>query len=172
MLKVRPGCLDDLFRIWYVSYGCHLFIWVWDSFCEAAMFCLPYHRSKTLWAMAIRCNFICCSSLFISMSLSVLVVCNAGWSPVSTPLLAQANCLTMTFSRIVSPVVFVCIHQITSRASDPRASTLTGRDMRENISCTTLERLAYIQCHSSSCCHHWVISGNQNVQQISIASEW
>jgi hypothetical protein len=44
--------------------------------------------------------------------------------------------------------------------------------MRENISCATLERLAYIQCLSSSCCHQWVISGNQNVQQISIASEW
>ena len=44
--------------------------------------------------------------------------------------------------------------------------------MIENILFATLQHSAYIECLSSCCFYHAVISGNQNVLLICIESEW
>jgi len=89
--------------------------WVQDSFCVACMFWLPCHISKMSWTLAILCNFLSSASFFISESFSVFLVSNSGPVSAKIPLLARTNCLTMTFSRTVSPVVFDCLQQITSQ---------------------------------------------------------
>jgi len=143
-----------------------------DSFCVARRFWLPCHISKKSWTLAIRCNFFSSAALFMSMSLSVLFESNTGSSPPSNLLLDRANCLTTTFSQRVSPVVFDCLHPITSRPREKLASTQTPWGMMENISRATLDRLAYFECVSLCCRHQSVISGNQYVLLISIGSEW
>ena len=83
--------------------------WVRDSFCIAHRLWLPCHITKKSWTLAIQCYFLSSAYLFISESFSVFVVSNTGLSPASIPLLARANCLTMTFLQRVSPVVFDCL---------------------------------------------------------------
>jgi len=147
-------------------------LWARHSFCVARRFWLPCHISKKSWTLATRCYFFCSASLFISMSLSVLVGSNPGSSPASNQLFAQTNCLTTTFSQRVSRVVFDCLQPITSRPRDKVASTPTPWGMIENISRATLARLEYYECVSSCCRHQSVISSNQDVLQISLGSEW
>ena len=99
--------------------------WGRDSFCVARRFWLPCHISKQSWTLAILCNFLSSASCFISESISVCVVSNAGSSPANNPLLAWENCLTTPFSRRVSPVGLDCLQPITSRPREELASTLT-----------------------------------------------
>jgi len=146
--------------------------WARDYFCVARRFWLPCHISKKSWTLAILCNFLSSASFFISESLSVLMVSNSGSVPAKIPLLARANCLTTTFSRRVSPVVFDWLQPITSRPMEKLASTPTPCGMIENMSRATLERSAYFQCVSCCCRHQSVMSGIQNVLLISIGSEW
>jgi len=145
--------------------------WLWDSFCVARRFWLPCHISKTLWTLAIQCNFLCCASLFISMRCSVLGVSNAGSSPVSHLLLAWANWVTTTLSRRVLPVVFDCLHLITSCPREKLASTPTPGGMIENMLRDRFERSAYFECVSSCWRHQLVISGNLNILLFYIGSE-
>ena len=142
------------------------------SFWVAGRFWLPCHISKKLWTLAILCNFLSSASFFISESSSVFVVSNSGSVPAKIPLLARANCLTRTFSRRVSPVVFDYLQPKTSWPREKLASTPTPCGMIENMSRGTLERSAYSECVTSCCCHQLVMSGNQNVLLISIGSEW
>ena len=146
--------------------------WAWDSVSVARRFWLPCHIVNKLWTLAIRCNFFSSASLFIFMSLSMLLGSNAGSSPASNPLLARANCLTKIFLERVSPVIFDCLHPITSHLSEKLASTAIPCSMIENMSHATLERSGYFECVSSCCRHQLVISGNQNVPLISIGLEW
>jgi hypothetical protein len=125
-----------------------------------------------LWTLAILSNFFSSASLIISMSLWVLLASNTESSPACNPILARANCRPVTCSRRVSPAGSDYLHRITSRERDKHASTLTLWGMIYNISCTILQRLAYIECISSGCRHQSVVSSNQNVQPISIGSEW
>jgi len=120
-----------------------------DSFWVAHMFWLLCHISKKLWTLAILCNFLSSASFFISVSFSVFIVSNSGSVPANILLLAPANCLTMTSSRRVSPVVFDCLQPITSRPRAKPASTPTPCGMIENMSRNTLERSAYKVCVSS-----------------------
>jgi len=83
--------------------------WAWDSSWVARKFWLPCHISKKLWTLAILCNFLSSASVFFSESFSVFVLSNDGSAPAKIPWLAQANFLTTTFSRRVSPVVFDCL---------------------------------------------------------------
>ena len=145
--------------------------WARDSFCVAHRLLLPCHISKKSGTFAIWCNFFCSSSLFISISSSALVEYNTGLSPASNLLLAQAKCVTTTFSRTVSPVVFHCLHPITCRPREKLASTQAPWGMIEIMSRATLERSAYFECVSSYCRHQSVIPGNQNILLISIGSE-
>jgi len=145
--------------------------WVRDSFWVACRFWLPSHIFKMLWTMAILCGFLSFASVFISKWFSVSVVFNYGWALAKILVLAWANCLTTTFSRMASPVVFDCLQPITSRPRERLASTPTLCGTIESISCATLEGLAYFECMSSCWRHQLVISGNQNVLLISIWSE-
>jgi len=146
--------------------------WALYSFCLACWFWLRCHIFKMSWTVAIRCNIFSSASLFISMSLSELVLSMTGSSPGSNPWLASANCLTTTVSRRVSLVVFDYLHLVISRRREKLASTLTPWDMIENISRATWEESTYCYCISSCCCHQLVISSNQNVLPITIGSEW
>jgi len=119
-----------------------------DSFWVACSFWLPCHISKQSWTLAILCNFLSSASFFISESFSVFVVSNSGSVPPKIPLLARANCLTRTFLRRVSPVVFDCLQPITSRPREKLASTPTPCGMVENMSRATLQRSAYFECFS------------------------
>jgi len=105
-----------------------------------------------LWTLAILANVGSAASLFIYESFSVIVVSNAGLLPANIPSLTQANCLTMTFSRRVSTVVFDCLQLMTSHAEKKLACTPTISGMKETMSQATLERSVYFEC-VSSCCH-------------------
>ena len=113
-------------------------IWAQDSFCIACRFWLPCHISKKSWTMAILCNVLSSTCFFNSKSFSVSVVSNAVQSPANIPLLAPANCVSMSFSWRVSPVVLDCLQPITSRPRENLAYTLTPCSMIENMSHATL----------------------------------
>jgi len=146
--------------------------WARDSFWVAHRFWLPCHISKKLWTLAILCNFLSSASFFISESFSVCGLSNSRSVPAKIPLLPQAICLTTTFLRRVSPVVFDCLHRITSRPTEKPASTPTPCGMTENMSRSTLERSAYFECVSFCWRYQSVMSSIQNVLLISIGSEW
>jgi len=146
--------------------------WARDSFWVARRFWLPCHISKKSWTLAILCNFLSSASFFISESFSVFMVSNSGSVPAKIPVLARANCLTTTFSRSVSRVVFDCLHPLTSRPKEKLASTPTPCGMIENMSRATLESSAYFDYVSSCWRHQSVVSGIQNVLLISIGSKW
>jgi len=146
--------------------------WFRNCFCVARRFWLPCHISKPSWTLAMQRNFFSATSLFICMSSSVLVVSNTRSSPPSNPLLAWANCLTMTFSWRASHLLFDCVNPITARPRERLASTPTPWGMIENISRATLDRSAFFEGVSSCYRHQSVISGNQNVLSIPIGSEW
>jgi len=118
------------------------------------------------------CNIHCTASFFIWELFSVFLVSTAGSPPDNIPSLASANCRTMTFLRMVSPVVFDCLQPITSRLRRKLASTPTPCGMIENMSCATLERSADFECVSSCSGHQLAISSIRNVWLISIWSEW
>jgi len=134
-------------------------IWARDSFSVACRVWLPCPMSNKSLTLAIPCNLFSSASLFISMSLSVLLGSNIGSSPASNLLLPRANCLTTTFLQRVSPLVFHCIHPITSRPREKLVSTPTPWGSIDNMSHATLARSAYFQCVSSCCRHQSVISG-------------
>jgi len=146
--------------------------WVQDYSCVAHRFCLPCHISRKPWTLAILCNFLSSASLYICKLCSILVVSNAGSLHANIPLLARAICLTPTLSWKLSPVLLDCLSLKRSCQREKPASTLTPPGMIENISCTTLDRLAYFECMSSCPCHQSVISGIQTVLLISMRSEW
>jgi len=146
--------------------------WTQDFFGVARRFWLPCHSSKMSWTLTILCNFLSSASFFISESFSVFVVSNNGSGPANIPLLARPNCLTTTFSRTVTPVVFHCLQRITSQPSDELASTPTLCGMIYNISRATFMISAYLECVSSCWGNQSAMSGNQNVLAISIGSEW
>ena len=98
-------------------------------------------------------------------------VTNAGSSAGNVPLLAQANCLTTTFYRRVSPEVFDCLQPITSRARETLATTPTPCGMIEIMSRARLERSVYFDCVSSCWCIQLEMSSIQNILLISIGSE-
>jgi len=89
--------------------------WARDSFWVAHRFLLPCHISKKSSTLAILCNVLSSASFFISESFSVFVVSNSGSVPAKILSLAQANCLPMAFSWMISPVVLDCLLPITSR---------------------------------------------------------
>jgi len=152
MWKEWPGCFDDIFRVRNLSYCGNLLGWVGDSIWVARRFWLPGHISKKSWTLAILCHYLSSMSVSISKSLSVFVVSNSGSVAGKLRLLAQVNCLTPTFWRRVSHVVFECLQPITSRPEKKLASTQTPCGMKENMSCATLEKSAYFQ-GISSCWH-------------------
>ena len=146
--------------------------WAQDSFWVACRFWLPCHICKKLWTLAILCNLLSSASFFISESFSVFVVSNSASGPAKILSLTQEECLTTTFSRRVSPVVFDCLQPITSWPGEKLVSTPPPCGMTENMSCATLERFAYFECISYCWPHQSVRSGYENVLLISIGSEW
>jgi len=146
--------------------------WARDCFWVARRFCLPCHISEKSRTLAILCNFHSAASFFISKTFSVFIVSNSGSVQSKIPWLAWANCLTMTFLRKVSTMVFDCLQPITSRPREKLASTPTPCGMIKNMSRTRTERLGYFECVSSCWCHQSVMSGNQYELLISIGSEW
>jgi hypothetical protein len=100
------------------------------------------------------------------------MVFNSGSVPTKILLLVWANCLTMTFSWRVMPVVFYWLPPITSGPREKLASTPTPRGVIGNISRATLERLAFFDCVSSWWCHQSVMFRIYNVLLISIGSNW
>jgi len=145
--------------------------WAWDSFWVACRCWLPSHIPNKSWTLAILCNFLSSTSLWISMLFSVSVVSNAGLLPAYIPLLPQANCFNTTFLRRVSHVVFDYLQPIMSCPREKLARALTPSGMIETISHATLERSVYFECISSCWCHQSVISSIQNVLRISMGSE-
>jgi len=89
--------------------------WTSDSFWVPHRFWLPCHISTKSWTLAILCNVLSSTSLFISESFSVFIVSNSGSAPAQIPLSARANYLTTPFSQTVSAVVFHFVQPITSR---------------------------------------------------------
>ena len=79
--------------------------WARDPFRVACRLSLLYHRSNKSRTLAILCNFLSSASFFIHELFSVFVVSNDGSLPATMPLLARANYVTMTISRMVVPVV-------------------------------------------------------------------
>jgi len=146
--------------------------WARDSFGVAHRFWLSCHISKKSWTLAILCSFLSSTSFSISKSLSVFALSNSGSVPAKISVLAQANCLTTTFSRRVSPLVFDCLQPITSRPRETLASTLTPCGMIENMSRATFEWSAYFECVPSCWCHQSTMSGIQNILLNSIGLEW
>ena len=143
--------ISSIFKIYPTAVIC--LFWARDSFWVERRFWLPCHISKMLWSLAILCNFLSSTSFFISESFPVFGVSDNGSAPGNIPVLARANCLTTTFSRRVSPVVFDRLQPITSRPREKQASTLTPCGMVENMSCATVEWSAYLEC-VSSCWRH------------------
>jgi hypothetical protein len=85
---------------------------------------------------------------------------------------ARANCLTMTFSQSVSPVVVDCINGITSCQREKLGSNPTACGRIDNMLRATFERLVYFECVSSCWCHQSVISGCENELLIPRVFEW
>jgi len=85
--------------------------WAQSCICVALTFWLPCHISKTLWTLVILCNMYSFASFFISESFSVFIVSNTGSLSARIPGLARGNCLTMTLSRRVSPVILTTFSQ-------------------------------------------------------------
>ena len=142
-----------------------------DFFWVEHMFWHPCHISNKLCTLAILGNLLSSASFCISESFSVFVVSNSGSVPAKIPVLARANCLTITFSPRVSPVVFECFQPITCRPREQLASTPTPCDMIEDMSRATLQRSEYFECVSSFYRHQSGMSGIQNVMLISTGSE-
>jgi hypothetical protein len=172
MLKERPGCFNNLFHVRNVSYGGYLLDWRWDFIFVARRFWLPCHISQQSWTLADIYNFLFSTAFNISKGFCEFLVFNAAWSHTTMLIQAPTHCLTMTFSRRVSPVVFVCLHPITCRPREILASTLTPYGMIEYMSPATLEWSAYFECVFSCWCHPWVISGIQNVLLFPNGLEW
>ena len=147
-------------------------IWAQNSFCVARRFWQPCHISKRSCTLAILCNFHSSASFFNLKSVSISVLSNAVQLPANILQLAPANCLTMTFSWSVLPVVLDCLLPTTSRPREKLASTMTECGLMETMSRATLKRSEYFECVSSCSCHQSVISGNQNVLLTSMGSEW
>jgi len=171
ILKVWPWCFDHLFRIWHVSYYCHLL-----GLRAIFLLCgvnigLPCHMSKILWTLAIRCNFLSSASLFTSKLFSVFVISNVVLSPSNSKLLTPAMCPTITILQRVWPVVEDCLQLITSHPREQLMSTSMLCGILENISFATIERLVEFDCVFSSWCHQSVISGIENVLLIFMRSE-
>jgi len=121
-------------------------IWVRDSFRVAHRFQLSCHISKKSWTLAILCSYLSTTYFFISEPFSVFIVSNSGSAPANIPLLTRENCLTTTFSRRFSPVVFDCFQQITSRP-------------REKLACTPTPcyyDVEYALCHTGEISVLWV----------------
>jgi len=116
-----------------------------DSFCIAHKFWLPCHISKKLWTLPTLRNILSSASFFISESFSEFVVTNSVLLPAKILLSARANCVTMTVSRRVSPVIFDCLQLITSCPRDKLDSTPTPCGMIENKSRATLDWSAYFE---------------------------
>jgi len=106
--KELPGCFDDLFSIWNVSYSWHLLVWTWNSFCVAYRLWLPCEISKQSWTMAILWNLLLSAFVVISMSIWVIMVSNAGLSHDKILALAHANSIAMKFLQKVSLVALDC----------------------------------------------------------------
>ena len=103
------------------------------------------------------------ASLFIYKLFLVSLVSNAGLLHTNILLLAHANCLTRIFLQRVLPVVINCLQLIMPPPREDLASTLKPCGALENILCTTLERLAKLECMSFHLCHQSVIFSRQNV---------
>jgi len=146
--------------------------WAQHSFCIARRFWLCCHSSKKSWTSAILCHCLTSVSFFNSKSFSVSAVSNAAKSPVNHPLLAQAKCLTATFSQSIAPVVLDCLQPIMSRPREKLASTPTQCGIMEDMSRATLDRSSYFEYVSSCLYHQSVISSDQNVLLISLGSKW
>jgi len=144
--------------------------WAQDSFCIARRFWLPYYISSKLWTLGILCNVLSSTYLFIFKSFSVFMESNTRSSPANIPLLARANCLTMTFSWRVPSVVLDCLYPMTSRPKEKLVSTITPCGMIENMSLATLESSAYVEWFPFCWSHQLVRSGIQNGLPISIWS--
>jgi len=146
--------------------------WARDSFCVAHRFWLPCHISKKLWTFTILYNFLSCSCLFISNSVSVFMLSNAGSLSANILSVAGSSCYTTTFSWIVLPVVFDCLQPIISPTREKLFSDPTPCGMTENMSHATLERLVDFECSSSCWCHQLAICSIFNELLISLGSEW
>jgi len=108
-------------------------IWVWDFFCVAHRFWLPYHISKESWTLAILYNFLSSVYFFNYNSFSVSGISNAAQSPANIALLAWANYLTMTFCQSTSPVVLDRLQPITSCWRENLASSPTPCGIIDNM---------------------------------------
>jgi len=172
MLEVWPGCFDDLFSIWNISYGCHLLL-LGARFLQCSIWVLAArpHCPKVVY-FDHSVQFLSSTTRFSSKSFSVLVVCNAGSWTTNIPLLARANYLTMTFPRSASPVVFHCLQPLMPHTREKLACTLTPCGMIENISRAPVERSAFFARILFCWCYWSVISGTKNLVLISIGLGW
>jgi len=129
-----------------VMYGMAVIclFWAQDSFCVEFRFWLPCHISKMSLTLAVLCNYFSSISLFISKSLSIFVVFNAGSSSANNRLLARANSFSTTVLRSVLPTDFDCLQLITSRRREKLASTPTPCGMIENISCAPVWEITLV----------------------------
>jgi len=152
--------------------GVFCLYWARDYSWVARRCWLRCHISEKSWTLVIICNVLSSASYFISESLSVFVVSNSGSLPAKIPLLAREHSLIMTFLRMVSPVVYVCLQPMTCQQWEILASTPTPCGMIANMSRSALEQLASFECVISCWHHQSVMSSNQNVLAISIGLEW
>jgi hypothetical protein len=104
-----------------------------------------------LCTLPIRCKSKCSSSLFISMTWTVLAIPTAGsWRP-SHQELDGVNSVNTACSWRDSHVVFDCLPQITSHPRDDLQSIPTVCGIMANQSRSTLQRSVYIYHIPSSC---------------------
>jgi len=134
-----------------------------DSFGVTHRVSQPYHIAKTSWTLPNLCSVVYLDCLVICNLSSFSIESNAGSSPSNILSLAQANCLTPTFSLRVLPVVLDGIQPVSSCTWEKPASTPTQCGMIVIISCATLEISVHFEC-IDCCLHHQpVISKIQNI---------
>jgi len=172
MMNVWPGCLDDFFDIWNVSYGCHLHV-MSAGFLLCSMYvlaALPHLQKVVDLGHCVQFSFLrLCLQFHVVFSFCVIKCCEIAcqYSVIGSSKLPYYD-----FSRSLLPLIVDCLQPITSRPGEKLASTLTPCGIIQNMSSATLERLAYFERVSSRCCHQAVISANQTVLLISMGSEW
>jgi len=172
MLKEWPGCFDNLFPLRRVSYSCHLQVCRFRFFlCSIyVLAALPHLQKVVDLGHSVQFAFFRCF-LYYQVVLCVcrlqcwVIACQDPDIGSSKPPYSDFFVKSLTCAFWPPPADNI------SRGVK-LASTATPWGMKKKMLHTTLERLAYFECVSSCWGHQSVMSGTQNVLQISIGSEW
>jgi len=172
MLNDWAGCIDELLGVQGVSDRRHLLV-LGARFLLCSMSvlaALPHLQTARMLGYSVQCPVF---GNFLYFQVVIGVLCTQFWVNIyENPIIGQMIWPCSDFLCRISAVVIDYLKPITSRQREKLVWTTTPCSMLENISRTTLERSMCFESVYSCSRHQSVMSGIQNVLQISIWLEW